>query len=144
MGWELDVRLTRDGVPVVIHDASLLRTTNVAHAFASDARLLDGALVAAFDLAEIRTLDAGSWFVSPTGGPRSALSFGTLSTLDADERASFSSGMVRVPTLGECLEFTAARDWLVNVEIKSWPDSEPRLARLCWRRSAGWEWPIAC
>ena len=30
--WELDVQLTRDGVPIVLHDESLLRTTNVADA----------------------------------------------------------------------------------------------------------------
>jgi glycerophosphoryl diester phosphodiesterase len=28
--WELDVRLTRDRVPIIPHDGSLLRTTDVA------------------------------------------------------------------------------------------------------------------
>ncbi len=36
--WELDVQLTRDGVPIVLHDESLLRTTDVATKFAGDAR----------------------------------------------------------------------------------------------------------
>jgi glycerophosphoryl diester phosphodiesterase len=52
---EFDVRLTRDGVPVVIHDPSVDRTTN-GHGF-----------VTSFDLAELRRLDAGARF-SVDGG----------------------------------------------------------------------------
>ena len=49
-GVELDVRLTRDGTVVVIHDAALDRTT-------------DGSgLVEESDFASIAELDAGSWF----------------------------------------------------------------------------------
>lgn len=47
---ELDVRLTRDGVPVIIHDRTLERTTGVA------------GYVHETDYADIRELDAGSWF----------------------------------------------------------------------------------
>jgi len=47
---EFDVRLTRDGVPVLIHDDSLDRTTNGF-----------GPVVNA-TLKEIKALDAGSWF----------------------------------------------------------------------------------
>ena len=47
---ELDVQLTADGVPVVIHDDTLGRTT-------------DGSgPVAGSTLGEIKGLDAGSWF----------------------------------------------------------------------------------
>ena len=52
---ELDVRLTRDGVPVVIHDPSTARTTD------------RGGEVAALTLYEIRRADAGAWF-SPDQG----------------------------------------------------------------------------
>ena len=70
--WELDVQLTRDGVPVVLHDESLLRTTDVATKFAGDVRARDGFRLSDFDFVEVRALDAGSWFVNPAGGPRSA------------------------------------------------------------------------
>lgn len=47
---EIDVQLSRDGIPVVIHDYTLDRTT-------------DGAgLVSEHTLEELKRLDAGSWF----------------------------------------------------------------------------------
>jgi len=52
LGWrafECDVKLSRDGVPFLLHDDSLDRTTN-----------RDG-LAAEFDWAELSRLDAGSW-----------------------------------------------------------------------------------
>jgi len=51
---ELDVQLTKDGVPAVIHDATVDRTTNGTGAINS------------FTLEEIRKLDAGQGEVVPT------------------------------------------------------------------------------
>jgi glycerophosphoryl diester phosphodiesterase len=120
--WELDVHLTRDAVPVVIHDESLLRTTDVAVRFAGDPRGRDGFRVSDFDFAEVRSLDASSWFVARDGGPRSARDFGTLARLDPAPVERFRSGSVLIPTLEEALIFTREQDWLVNVEIKSFPE----------------------
>jgi glycerophosphoryl diester phosphodiesterase len=125
--WELDVQRSRDGIPIVLHDESLARTTDVRTRFAGDPRGADGYLVSDFDLEELRQLDAGSWFVSDTGGPRSAASFGTLSTLDGGQRARFASGHIRIPTLAEALALTKELDWLVNVELKSFPNLDPGL-----------------
>lgn len=116
--WELDVRLTRDGVPIVIHDQSLVRTTNVAQEFAGDPRAASDFLVNAFDLAEIRTLDAGRWFLDPAGAPRTAAAFGTLEQLSAGDRAWYASGEVKVPTLADALLLTCRLDWMVNIELK--------------------------
>jgi len=55
---EIDVRLTRDGQLVLMHDATLGRTT--------DGR----GPVSALTLAEIRTLDAGRWFDRKFAGTR--------------------------------------------------------------------------
>ena len=51
MGFELDIRTTKDGHLVVVHDDDVQRTTN-----GSSRSLRD------MTLAEIRLLDAGSWF----------------------------------------------------------------------------------
>ncbi|MDZ7780251.1 MAG: glycerophosphodiester phosphodiesterase [Gemmatimonadota bacterium] len=70
---EMDVRVTRDGVPVVIHDETVDRTT-------------DGSgRVADLTLAEIRTLDAGYRFRDPEG------------------RAPYRERGVRIPTLDDVL-----------------------------------------
>jgi glycerophosphoryl diester phosphodiesterase len=125
--WELDVHLTRDGVPVVIHDEGLTRTTDVARRFAHDPRGASGYRVAEFTLEEIRTLDAGSWFLDP-GGARTAAAFGTLDRLADDQRRLYASGSVRVPALVDALRLTRDRDWLVNVELKSVPEARAGLA----------------
>ncbi|QEH34031.1 Glycerophosphoryl diester phosphodiesterase precursor [Aquisphaera giovannonii] len=125
--WELDVQLTRDGVPVVVHDEFLGRTTDIATRFAGDPRGAGGFRLSDFDLAEVLTLDGGSWFVRPAGGRRSAVDFGTLGRIPPERRALFESGGVRIPTLAEALGLTVELDWLVNVEIKSFPESPPGL-----------------
>ena len=125
--WELDVHLTRDGIPVVMHDESLLRTTDVAQRFACDPRAAGGFLVSEFDWAEIRTLDAGFWFLNPDSPYRSAASFGTLQQLSAVDQLRFGSGQIRVPSLRDALHFTRELDWLVNVELKNFPSRNARL-----------------
>jgi glycerophosphoryl diester phosphodiesterase len=49
-GFELDAKLSRDGVPIVMHDATLDRTTDAA------GRVCDKTVT------ELKALDAGSWF----------------------------------------------------------------------------------
>ncbi len=125
--WELDVVLTRDGVPIVLHDESLLRTTDVALRFKDDPRGQGGFRVSDFDFSEVRSLDAGSWFVAADGKGRSARAFGTLDALGPASVETYRSGQVIIPTLTEALMLTKERDWLVNVEIKSFPESPPGL-----------------
>jgi glycerophosphoryl diester phosphodiesterase len=66
---EQDLAVTRDGVLICLHDASLERTTNVEQLFPDRATevVVEGAkrrawLANDFTLAEIKRLDAGSWF----------------------------------------------------------------------------------
>lgn len=131
--WELDVRLTRDGVPVVLHDETLRRTTDAPRRFAGDPRAAAGFLVADFDLGEIQALDAGGWFLDPAPGldpehpPRTAAGFGSLERLDPRRRAWYAAGRVRVPSLAQALALTAELDWLVNVELKSSFTGDPAL-----------------
>jgi glycerophosphoryl diester phosphodiesterase len=53
---ELDVQMSRDGVPVVIHDFTLERTTN------------GSGLVRETTMAELKKLDAGAWFSAQFAG----------------------------------------------------------------------------
>ncbi|MCS7207460.1 MAG: glycerophosphodiester phosphodiesterase [Dehalococcoidia bacterium] len=55
---ELDVHLSKDGIPVVIHDHTLERTTN------------GKGLVSAHTFEALRTLDAGAWFDPAFAGQR--------------------------------------------------------------------------
>jgi len=71
---ELDVRLTKDGVVVVIHDERVDRTTNGTGP------------VGSFSLRELQDLDAGHRFVDPDGRP------------------AYRGLGVQVPTLEELLE----------------------------------------
>ncbi len=66
---EQDLQITKDGQLVCLHDLTLDRTTNAEEIFPGRSRPLDGesrALpgrpVVDFTLAEIKQLDAGSWF----------------------------------------------------------------------------------
>ncbi len=49
-GLEFDVRLTKDGVPVVFHDASLRRIAQINYK------------ISELTIAELRRIDIGSWF----------------------------------------------------------------------------------
>lgn len=57
-GVELDVRLTADGALVILHDATVDRTSNGRGA------------VASMTLAQVRELDAGAWFDPTFAGTR--------------------------------------------------------------------------
>lgn len=118
--WECDVQLTRDGQVVVIHDESLARTTDVERRFAGDVRAGRGFLVRDFDLTEIRSLDAGTWFNENGIIYRNAAYFGNRDKLCRSLLAEIEdlSPGIRVPTLEEALAVTISCDGFINVEIK--------------------------
>lgn len=94
---ENDVQRTRDGVPVIIHDTDLKRTTDAEKVFPDRAPWRVGD----FTAAEIARLDAGSW-----KGPRFA---GT-----------------RIPTLRQYLRRVERNGQSLLMEIKS-PELYPGL-----------------
>jgi glycerophosphoryl diester phosphodiesterase len=74
---EQDLAVTKDGVLICLHDASLERTTNVEELFPSrgtsislEGRTRTAWVANDFTLAEIKTLDAGSWFDKKFAGER--------------------------------------------------------------------------
>ncbi len=88
-GIEFDVRLARDGVPVVIHDATLERTG-----------LRQGA-IAALSSSELREVDAGTWF-----------------NRKFPARALENFSQERVPTLAQVLELVGGSARALYVEMK--------------------------
>jgi len=74
---EQDLQITKDGQLVCLHDLTLDRTTNVkdvfpgrARTFEREGRALPGYHVSDFTLAELKQLDAGSWFDPKFKGER--------------------------------------------------------------------------
>jgi glycerophosphoryl diester phosphodiesterase len=108
--WELDVAVTADGELVVIHDDTLDRTCDIAQRFPGRVpwRVWD------FTLAEIQTLDCGSWFNETD--PFGQIQAGNVS--EADRSAYVGEP---APTLRQALEFTRDNHWRVNVELKEQP-----------------------
>lgn len=93
-GIEFDVRLTRDGVPVVFHDSTLKRIAG-----AEDR-------ISELDSDELKTIDAGSWFNGAF-----------------PERAKKQFAKERIPTLEETLEFLKDFTGWIYVELKGAADT---------------------
>jgi glycerophosphoryl diester phosphodiesterase len=77
---ELDLQRSKDGVLIALHDNSLQRTTYVASKFPER----KDSPANAFTLAELKTLDAGSWFNSAYPD-RARPSYAGLKILTLDE-----------------------------------------------------------
>jgi glycerophosphoryl diester phosphodiesterase len=108
-GWELDVHLTLDGEVIVTHDHGLRRVTDIAVRPGMPVRRQH--VVNRLTLAQMRSLDAGSWFARRDP-------FGTVAAgeVGADSLASFCGE--RIPTLAEALAWSSESGLDVNVEIK--------------------------
>jgi len=103
-GIEFDVRLTRDGVPVIIHDGTLRRTAGLA------------ARVADLTWAELEQVDVGSWFAHAKNLPPGSFANET------------------VPSLKQLLTLFQSNDLLVVLEMKcESPAEHLPLAEACCR-----------
>lgn len=125
-GAEVDVRVTSDGVPILMHDSTVDRTT-------------DGTGdVDQMTLAEIQALDAGTWYHSDFAGVR-------VPTLEAYLAAAKQAGLglvlldlyvpSEVAAIKEAIENTHMQDRVVvgcqtNEDVRTWRavDWDMRLA----------------
>lgn len=98
-GVEFDVRLARDRVPVVIHDATLRRTA------------LRRGMVSSFPSTELAQVDAGTWF-----------------NLRRPRLARPEYALATIPTLASVFELMKKRDALLYVEMKCGPRDRAALA----------------
>jgi glycerophosphoryl diester phosphodiesterase len=93
--FECDVKLSADGVPFLLHDATLQRTTNATKQLGSGASPVAGDH--AWDT--LAQLDAGSWHPADFVG-------------------------TPLPTLAQIAEFCLSHGALINLEIKATPGLE--------------------
>ncbi|MCF8114448.1 MAG: hypothetical protein K9K21_11425 [Desulfotignum sp.] len=110
--WETDVTVTGDSRLVLFHDKDLLRCTNAKKHFkhlTSEGRRKY--LVSHFTLAELKALDAGSWFEKTD--PFSTIQKGFVTS---EALAGFSNE--KIPTLEQGLLLTKNLDWQINLELK--------------------------
>jgi len=91
---EMDIQRTKDGVLIALHDDTLERTTNIAEVFPK--RSKDP--LNTFTLAEIKQLDAGSWF-NKAHPDRARASFAGLQILTLDEVIDIAEGGDNKPGL---------------------------------------------
>ncbi|WP_394753306.1 glycerophosphodiester phosphodiesterase [Crenothrix sp.] len=129
--FEMDVRLSKDGVVIVHHDEQLTRCTDVVKKFPGG----NNYKIADFTVEELGRLDAGSWYIAQLALPNTErLPF--LYSLTADEMAQFvspaerqlyASGAVKIPTLMETLALAKNIDMSVNIELKALRDNSARL-----------------
>ena len=105
--FECDVKLSHDGMPFLLHDSTLERTTNGA------VRLPEGASLVAGEQpwATLAQLDAGDWHSVPYAGEP-------------------------LPTLDAISEWCLANECLLNIEIKPTPGTERKTGEAVARRAA--------
>ncbi len=114
VGWEVDIVFSRDGIPFLMHDATLIRTTNVKSVYPD--RKNDPAET--FKWSELKKLDAGSWFVDLD--PYGAISEGLVS----QEQAKDYKGE-RIPSFEEVLNFTRDHDLILDFDLKTPSEDHP-------------------
>jgi len=91
---EADLQRTKDGVLVAVHDDTLERTTDIAKVFPGREK----APVSQFTLAELKRLDAGSWF-NATYPERARSKFVGVRILTLDELIDIAEGGGETPGL---------------------------------------------
>ena len=105
--FECDVKLSADGVPFLMHDATLSRTTNAAQRLPAGTSLVGGDLP--WD--RLAQLDAGSWHSAQYAGEP-------------------------LPTLDNVAAWCLANNCFLNIEIKPTPGTERETGEVVARRAA--------
>uniref|UniRef100_A0A8C7FGM7 Glycerophosphodiester phosphodiesterase domain containing 4 n=1 Tax=Oncorhynchus kisutch TaxID=8019 RepID=A0A8C7FGM7_ONCKI len=115
-GLETDITISADGVPFVMHDLTLQRTTNVEEVFPNRTHTP----AALFTWSDVQQLNAGAWFLSvrTLWDP-----FGTVSSLSPEQRALAANQTV--PSLAEVLGVANRTGRTVLFDLRQPPPGHP-------------------
>jgi glycerophosphoryl diester phosphodiesterase len=114
LGFETDVRISLDGVPFLMHDETLARTTNIAEVFPD--RVNDDA--SSFTLDELKRLNAGLWFIQTDP-------FGTINDgLVSQSQLGIDQGQT-IPTLEEALDMVRENGMVVLFDMREPSQEHP-------------------
>lgn len=114
LGFETDVRISKDGVPFLMHDQTLARTTNIAEVFPD--RVNEDA--SNFTMEELKQLNAGLWFIQTD--PFNTIEEGLVS----QSQLSIDQGQ-RIPTLSEALNMVKANEMVIMFDMRYPPADHP-------------------
>jgi glycerophosphoryl diester phosphodiesterase len=119
--FECDAKLSADGVPFLMHDATLGRTTNASKLLPAPVMPHDGATNS---IANGRNLVGGDF------------PWSQLAQLDAGSWHSRSYAGEPLPTLANIAAFCIANGYLLNIEIKPTPGLERRTGEVVAQHAA--------
>ena len=118
--FECDVKLSADGVPFLMHDASLQRTTNALKVLPA---LVEHAQFAPDSGADIASLVGGDW------------PWGQLAQLDAGSWHSRAFAGEPLPTLDAIAAFCIRNGYCLNIEIKPTPGTAQHTGEVVARHA---------
>lgn len=109
--WETDVRMSKDEELIIFHYPTLEHTTDISTCKTKTLKKRTPWSVNQFTAAELRGLNAGSWFI--TDDP-----FGTIASGEVSSQDQKIIRRQKIPLLREVLDFTSRHRFPVNLEIK--------------------------
>lgn len=119
--FECDVKLSADGVPFLLHDATLQRTTNASKV---PLALVESSSIAPDLIANSASLVGGDW------------SWGRLAQLDAGSWHSRAFAGEPLPTLDNIAAFCIRNGYCLNVEIKPTPGTAQHTGEVVAQHAA--------
>ncbi|QRN82089.1 hypothetical protein JR338_06450 [Chloroflexota bacterium] len=114
LGFETDLRISKDGVAFLMHDDTLARTTNIAEIFPD--RVDEDA--SNFTIDELKQLNAGLWFIQTD--PYNTINQGLVS----QSQLSIDQGQ-QIPTLAEILEVVKDQGMVIMFDMRYPPVEHP-------------------
>jgi glycerophosphoinositol inositolphosphodiesterase len=107
VGIEIDIRYSKDGELILLHDDTLTRTTDVADKYPNRKKNN----VDTFNFSELSSLDAGSWFVD--NDPWGVIASGIITNAQAQQYRG-----IKIPTYLEVINYSRDHNLIVDLDTK--------------------------